>query len=131
MIRNLIRSKTEKEEANANDSKQQEHSMKLETVQAPKLSTVNFLENPFVYYQDIFRYNWFAMTNTWYQNHRYIFPLQRKQGLDQKAIEGPGAKMGAMSQQVVVKQEPHAGYPPGYLLNPGHPRMLPLPAYLL
>lgn len=43
-----------------------------------KVNMNSLLENLFVFYQDMFKFNWNAMTNAWYQNHRSIALYTRK-----------------------------------------------------
>ena len=87
-------------------------------VKTPELNTSRFLENPFTFYQDIFKYNWNSMINSWYQNHRHIAPYARKPG-----IETP--KIDSAQPQSCIKQEPtHPIYPPGPMHNP-NPQLVP------
>ena len=79
-LRTLIQSKLVKDETETN--KGGDYSAKAEGTKVLCLTSIQFLENPFGFYQEIFRHNWWAMTNTWYQNHRHLYPLHRKQGVD-------------------------------------------------
>lgn len=54
-----------------------------------KLNLPNILENISVHSQDIFKYNWTTMTNTWYQNHRNLAHHARKMPLDAIKMERP------------------------------------------
>lgn len=77
----------------------------------------SLLENLFVYYQDIFKYNWNAMINAWYQNHRSIALYTRKPSVEHDKSHQP-------------KSDHTPGYNYSSSLNyqKGKPRTFPLQA---
>eukprot|EP00826_Nyctotherus_ovalis_P040571 TRINITY_DN4011_c0_g1_i21.p2 TRINITY_DN4011_c0_g1~~TRINITY_DN4011_c0_g1_i21.p2 ORF type:complete len:189 (+),score=40.05 TRINITY_DN4011_c0_g1_i21:25-567(+) len=75
----------------------------------------NLLENLFVYYQDIFKYNWNAMTNAWYQNHRSIALYTRKPSVEHDK-----------SHPLKSEHTPGYSHPANLNYQKGKPRTFPL-----
>ena len=52
-----------------------------------KINQTSFLEDPCRYCKETIRYNWAAMTNSWYQNHRSLSLNALKSGIELDKVE--------------------------------------------
>jgi len=91
-------------------------------VPPPRVNSLQFIENPFMLYQDMFKYNWNTMTNSWYQNHRNIAVYARKPGIESVKSDGSNSYQAALNAAVTPKVEPRVpvniNFRPGPPINP-------------